>query len=138
MAISFKQFAIDEDHIVTMGPLAGPMDMTLGNDWHDALNDQFADAFAHPILTPDIGYKRLYELLAPYELALPLLSYTLDPHDGEHIYMIDGAQPWFLYTAYVQDDNGLYEFYAEIMDEPTLNDFLSSTEDEEEDTALDT
>jgi hypothetical protein len=131
MAISFKQFAIDEDHIVTMGPERGPMDMTLGNDWHDELNDQFAEAFESPMLSPDIGYKRVYELMAPYHLALPLFAYPLDPEQGEHIYLIDGSQQWFLYTAYFQTDMGQYEFYAEIMDEQNLNDFLTSTDEDE-------
>lgn len=138
MAISFKQFAIAEDHIVTMGPLAGPMDLTMGNDWHDELNDQFADAFDAPILTPAIGYGRIHQLMAAYELTLPLLAYPLDPTQDEHIYLIDGPTQWFLYTAYFQLDSGLYEFYAEIMDEPTLTDFLASTDADEEDATLDT
>lgn len=131
MAISFKQFAIDEDHIVAMGPLAGPMDMTLGNDWHDELNDQFADAFELPLLSPAIGYSRVHELMAAYNLALPLFAHRVDPVQDEHIYLIDGPKQWFLYMAYFQLETGEYEFHAEIMDEPTLNDFLASTDEDE-------
>lgn len=131
MAISFKQFAIVEDHIVAMGPLAGPMDLTLGNDWHNDLNDQFAGAVDEPLLSPAIGYGRIHQVLSGYNLTLPLFAHPFDPVQDEHVYVIDGPTPWFLYIAYVQLDNGLYEFHAEIMDEPTLHDFLSSTDNED-------
>lgn len=137
MALTFKQFTLDEDHIVTLGPLAGPFDpamgMTMeGNDWHDELNDQFADVFELPILSPDVGYRRVQEILSTANLNFPVLAYPHDPSDGEHIYAIPTTPPWFLYTAYVQDEQGQYEFYAEIMDEDTLNDFLASDLDEED------
>jgi hypothetical protein len=137
MALTFKQYSIDEDHIVTLGPLAGPFDpamgMTMeGNDWHDELNDQFADAFEFPILSPDIGYRRVQEILAGANLAFPVLTHPADPQDGEYIYVIPTNPPWFLYTAYVQDEQGRCEFYAEIMDENTINDFLSANLDDED------
>lgn len=132
MAISFKHFAIEEDHMMAMGPLAGPMDLTLGNDWHDEVNDQLAEALEAPLLSPAIGYGRVYLVMARHNLALPLLGHPLDSLHDEHVYIIETPQPWFLYVAYAQDDRGLYEFHAEIMDEQTLTDFLSSTEDEDE------
>ncbi len=139
MALTFKQFSIDEDHIVTMGPLAGPTDvaygMTMGNDWHDALNEQFATVFEAPILSPDIGYRRVQELLAAYHLQFPLFAYPLDSVDGEHIYGIQTDQHWFLYTAYFQLENGTYEFYAEILDANGLDELLSL---DDEDDSIDT
>lgn len=131
MAISFKQFAIDEDNIVTVGS-TGPTDQTMGVDWQNTLNDQFADAFDAPILSPAIGYGRVHQLMLDYQLTLPVFAHPLASTEDEHIYLIDGPQRRFLYVAYVQTDSGLYDFYAEIMDEPTLNDFLSSSEDEGE------
>lgn len=134
MPLTFKQFTIDEDHIVTLGPLAGPDNpsygMTMGNDWHDELNDQLASAFEFPILSPDIGYRRVQEILGSVGLHLPLFAYPLDPGDGEHIYMIADQSPWFLYTAYFLLDDGKYEFYAEIMNEAVLNDLLSLDEED--------
>jgi len=111
--------------------LAGPMDQTLGDNWHNALNDQFSDAFEMPILSPAIGYGRVHQLMSNYKLILPVFAHSLDPMEDEHIYLINGSKQLFLYLAYVQNDNGLYDFYAEIMDEPTLNDFLFSAEDDE-------
>lgn len=139
MALTFKQFTIDEDHIVTLGPLAGPDNpaygMTMGNEWHDELNDELAAAFEFPILSPDIGYRRVQELFATVGLHVPLFANPLDSGDGEHIFMISGTPPWFLYTAYFMLDNGTYEFYAEIMSEDILNDILSI---DEEDSPVDT
>lgn len=132
MAISFKQFAIDEDHVVAMGPLSGPMDLTLGNDWHDEVNDHLAEIFEMPILSPAIGYGRVQQVMAAHNLAFPLFAHSMEPSQDEHIFVIEGPPVWFLYVAYVQDERGYYEFHAEIMGEQTLADFLSSTEDEDE------
>ncbi len=136
MAMSFKQFAIDEDHIVSVGSLNGSTEVPTGDDWCTELNDQFTEEFESLLLSPEVGYRRLYDLMTTYNLALPLFAYPIDPVEGEHIYLIDGVDAqWFLYTAYFQLETGQYEFYAEIMDEPSLNDLLILTD---EGTALDT
>lgn len=126
MAISFKQFAINEDHIVVLGPLPTTDNVTEQDEWFLDLNDEFARTFEHPVLTPDIGYRRLREILTASGIEFPMFVNPMDPLDGEYIYILEGTQPWFLYTAYTQLESGSYDFYVEIMSEAILSDFLAN------------
>lgn len=122
MTTSFKDYI--REHIVVLQTAEGSMPLDqLG--WYDAINEELATIFEFPFVTLDIAYSRLRESLSNYNLYLPLFSNAVPETESEDVYAVESAQPCFLYVAYFQMEGGLYECYAEFMDEEVLHDLLS-------------
>jgi hypothetical protein len=97
-------------------------DMDLeSDDLYDTINDQLFDALDMPILTPQSGMQKVRNVLLPYDLDIGM-DFNLDPEGGEIAYKFDDT---YLYAIYAPDENGYYEFHAEITDEDGVNELLN-------------
>jgi hypothetical protein len=105
------------------------------------------------ILSPEQGIQKIRKVLHRYAMDMPAL-YDADPMGDEVVFglnqfgEIQGADTdgvittgknvtnttneAYLYFIYYLDDNGRYEFHAEIVDENELESILSDEEDDDE------
>lgn len=104
------------------------------------------------ILSPEQGIQKIRKVLHRFGLDMPAL-YEADPMEDEVVIelkqfgqphgvtihgefttgpdVVNGTPDAYLYFIYYLEDNGRYEFHAEMVDEEGLNEILSD-EDEEE------
>lgn len=81
------------------------------------------------IFSPESGVQKIRRVLGAFDIHVPAL-YDLDPEGDEIIY--DLNPDTHLYIIYSLEDNGSYEFYAELTDSKGLEEIISDDEDEEE------
>lgn len=92
----------------------------------DAINDELFNVSQHLSLTPQNGLQRIRNVLLDF-------GYDIDPlfdmnYEGdEYAYKIGDI---YLYIIYAPDENGFYEFYAEVTDEHGINEILNSVDDD--------
>jgi hypothetical protein len=95
----------------------------------DSINDQFELAFNDPVSSPESGVMRVAQILSAHGVEMPVI-YGLDL-EGDEI-VIDMDSNLHLYIIYTTNDNGLYDFYAEVVDDEGLDEILEDEDDEEE------
>ena len=103
------------------------------------INSAFTIELGDIFLSPESGFQKVRKVLHRFGLDMPPM-YDMDP-DGDEI-VIDVTQfgdaslgSGLLYILYSLNDEGYYDFYAEINDEDGIEELLSSGiegEDEEE------
>jgi hypothetical protein len=103
------------------------------------INSVFTIELNDIFLSPESGFQKVRKVLHRFGLDMPPM-YDMDP-DGDEI-VIDVTQfgdaslgSGLLYILYSLNDEGYYDFYAEVNDEAGIEELLSSgieEEDEEE------
>lgn len=109
-----KESTIDEESMVD-------------SDFLQSVNDALVEGLENTFFSPENGIQMIRRVLAEYNLEMPVL-YGADP-EGEET-AVEIQPELFLYLIYGIDENGKYEFYAELTDDEGLDDLLS---DEDED-----
>lgn len=88
------------------------------------------------VLSPEQGVQKIRKVLHNFNLDMPAL-YDSDPLGDESVIELKRMDEnsddvdAYLYYIYYLNDNGLYEFHAEIAKEEDLDNLLSDEEDEE-------
>lgn len=95
----------------------------------DSINDQFSAAFEGLIPSPESGILQVSKILSQHGITMSAI-YGLDP-EGDEI-VIDLHDNCHLYMIYSENDNGLYDFYAEVVDDEGLKEILEDEDTEEE------
>jgi len=99
------------------------------------------------IQAPEIGFERIRKVLNTHGIDLPAIL-DLDQEEGEEVFQINqfgtpyGPLPsgaygelrpnYYLYVYYFLNDDGYYDFFAEIVDQEDLEDYTSIEGDESE------
>jgi hypothetical protein len=99
------------------------------------------------ILSPEIGFERIRKILHSHAIDLPAIL-DLDPEVGEEVFQVNQfgtpygplpsgqfgeiRSPYYLYVYYFLNDDGYYDFFAQIVDEDELEGYVSITGDEED------
>jgi hypothetical protein len=105
------------------------------------------------ILSPEQGIQKIRKVLHRYAMDMPAL-YDADPMGDEVVFeleqfgqahgidtegiittgrnVINTSPEAYLYFIYYLDDNGRYEFHAEMVSEEDLEEILSDEDDDEE------
>lgn len=97
-------------------------------DLLESINDSLVDGLSETFLSPENGIQLIRRVLADHELEMPAL-YGADPEGDETV--IEIIPELFLYLIYSVNENGQYEFYAELTDDEGLDELLSDEDDEE-------
>ena len=100
------------------------------------------------ILSPETGFERIRKVLHTHAIDLPAIL-NPDPENGEEVFEVNQfgtpygplpsgqygeiRKPYYLYVYYFLNDEGYYEFFAQVVDENELEEYSSITGDEEED-----
>ena len=92
----------------------------------NAINDRLESELSN-IESPENGLEKIANVLVEYSINLPVPD-DLEEDDDE--FVIELKDNLNLYVIYVQNDNGLYDFHAEVIDDEGLEEIL---EDESED-----
>jgi hypothetical protein len=118
----FKEFISEmEETGTTEVPASLPM---------DSINTQFNAVFDRPIAAPEFGILQVSKILANYGVEVPAFDFGLDP-EGDEI-VIDMPVNLHLYLIYSDNDSGLYDFYAEVVDDQGLQEILEDEDNEDE------
>lgn len=99
------------------------------------------------ILSPEAGFERISKILNSHGISLPAIL-NLDGEEGEEVFEINqfgtpyGPLPsgqsgevrsnFYLYVYYFLNESGYYEFFAQIVDEEELQDYMNITGEEDE------
>ena len=141
--INFKAYLTEEIQIGQAIIAHEPTDkqsLSVGNPVVVAkINSVFTIELGDIFLSPESGFQKVRKVLHRFGLDMPPM-YGMDP-DGDEI-VLDVTQygdaslgSGLLYILYSLNDEGYYDFYAEINDETGIEELLSSGiegEDEEE------
>jgi hypothetical protein len=100
------------------------------------------------ILAPEIGFERIRKVLHTHAIDLPAIL-SLDQEGGEEVFEVNQfgtpygplpsgqygevRKPYYLYVYYFLNDDGYYDFFAQIVDENELEEYTSITGEEESD-----
>lgn len=132
--MALSQFPLDEDHNLTFTPQA---DEASENVLEELMDDLFVE-FEQPVESVMRGFLLLRLILQDHGFTIPDLPH--DPTEGEEIYGIKiHNEEWYLYVGYgplkddADDAAAGFDFYVDIMDEETLNDFLEGDETDDTD-----
>ena len=87
----------------------------------DDVNDELGYALNAQILSPESGMQKIRNVLLPFGLDIGM-DFNLDSDGDEIAYKFDDT---YLYVIYAPDENGYYEFHAEITDEDGVNELLN-------------
>lgn len=94
----------------------------------ESINDDLVDGLSDNFLSPENGIQLIRRVLAGHGFDMPAL-YGADPEGDETV--IEIMPELFLYLIYSVNENGQYEFYAELTDDEGLDELLSDEDDEE-------
>ena len=99
------------------------------------------------ILSPEIGFERIRKILHTYAIDVPAIL-DLDQEEGEEVFQVNQfgtpygplpsgqfgeiRRPFYLYAYYFLNDSGYYDFFAQIVDENELEDYVNITGEEED------
>lgn len=99
------------------------------------------------ILSPEIGFERIRKILHSHAIDLPAIL-ELDQEVGEEVFQVNQfgtpygplpsgqfgeiRSPYYLYVYYFLNDNGYYDFFAQIVDGDELEGYVSITGEEDE------
>ena len=93
------------------------------------INGRFDSEFLQPIQSPETGLESVINILNEYSITA-FAPDDLDTEDDE--FVIELSNDLHLYVIYVQNEDGLYDFYAEIVDDEGLDKILEDEEEPEE------
>lgn len=99
------------------------------------VNLALEDLLSDNVLTPQSGFQRIRKVLFRYRLDMPAL-YDLDNESDELVLDIFDMEMKYsakLYVIYSLNEDGYFEFYAEVGDSDRMNELLSDEGDQEED-----
>lgn len=114
---------------------------TLDSDIRLSVNRRLIAELNDPVLSPEQGIQKIRKVLHNFNLDMPAL-YDADPEGDEVVIELEEMgqssddakmENVHLYFIYYQEDNGLYEFYAEVVREGALEELLSDEDEELED-----
>jgi len=112
----------------------------------DNINSLLNGVTARPVVTPYISLERVRKVLSYYHIFLPAHQFMQgdcgnkvfnisqfgekygQTNDGKFVTKSDS--PYSLYFEYQMNDAGLYDIYAEVVDDDELEEILSDFEDE--------
>lgn len=105
---------------------------SVGSDVVDSINDQLVSELEGFIMSPEMGVQKIRKVLMRYGIDMPAI-YGLDSEGDEITMRVETpTEETIIYFIYALDDNGGYEFYAELTDEEGLENLLSDEDDSEE------
>lgn len=134
---------LDENHEATA---AGKIDLKNG-DVLDGMNGALAEVTFEPTLTPYIAWEKVIKVLATYHVFMP--KTFLEGSHGNHVAPVfqfgekmgmtdDGVvkthtdTDLFLYFEWLENEEGQFEIFAEVVNEEELAEILKDYDDEEE------
>lgn len=106
------------------------------------INQRLLIEFNSLIMAPEEGVQKIRKVLHRFGLDLPAL-YEANRDGDELVFIVNQFQSsqesenFYLYLIYYFKDEGSYDFYAELVDEETLQEIVQDAEndeDEEEET----
>ena len=115
--MSFKDFIIEMEEAESASSLM------------NSINDKLSSLFDDPIDSLEASIMQVASVLSEHGLEMPAIA-GFDP-EGDEI-VIDMRENLHLYLIYTNNDNGLYDFYAEVIDDEGLDEILEDDEDEED------
>lgn len=99
----------------------------------DYINGQLFEEFDNGLLTiPELGVSKARKLLTRYGLQLPE-DIELDPSGDEIAIEILNDQQLYLYVIYYLNEDSVYEFHCELIDQVELENILNEEDVEETD-----
>jgi hypothetical protein len=105
--------------------VASPEPIDVSNaDQRDSLNLALLDAIDEPLITVASGYAKIQQVMSEVGFPFGSLNIPGDADQGEDIYLLDETGH-YLYVAFFADEQGYYEFHAEVVTEDELNEILS-------------
>lgn len=119
----FKQYLTKENTQTTIGE-----ESMVDSEVFEKVNDEIIAKLSEKFFSPENGIQVIRRVLANHGFEMPAL-YGADPEGDETVLEI--SPEVFLYLIYNINDDGTYEFYAELTDDEGLDELLSD-EDEEE------
>ena len=98
----------------------------------ETINDQLEIELNTMILAPETGVQKIRTVLMRYGIDMPAI-YDLNSEGDEISLKVESpSEESIIYFIYALDDNGSYEFYAELTDEEGLEQILSDEDELEE------
>lgn len=124
--MNFKSFLLAElnDELGSDLKITADLDGESRSQINMAFDSQLNSEFS----SPESGVQMIRRVLGDFGLEFPAL-YDLNTEGDEIIFSIDD---YYLYIIYSLTDNGLYDFFAELVDDDGLIEILSDEGDEEE------
>jgi hypothetical protein len=128
--MKFKQFLNElADPMVSQVIVSDePTDNSVGNSV-DSINDRLEEIQNTPFESISDGLSEITKVLFDYGINLNQIDEIEEEGDE---FFVDLDETNYLYVVYAQNDDGLYDFYAEVVDEDQLEEILED-EDEPED-----
>lgn len=126
--MDFLSYSFNEDE--TAGEMPA-VDSAIIAQVNRALEDSLSDN----VLTPQSGFQRIRKVLFRYRLDIDAI-YDLDPESDEKVidvYSMESSAATKLYVIYSLNEDGYFEFYAEVGDSDRMNALLAAEEEPEED-----
>lgn len=126
--MDFLSYSFNEDE--TAGEMPA-VDSAIIAQVNRALEDSLSDN----VLTPQSGFQRIRKVLFRYRLDIDAM-YDLDPESDEKVvdvHSMESDAATKLYVIYSLNEDGYFEFYAEVGDSDRMNALLSDEEEPEED-----
>lgn len=90
-------------------------------DSRDSINEDLFESLDTQILSPQSGMQKIRNVLLDYGLDIGMV-FDLEEDGDEIAYKFDED---YLYIIYAPNDEGYYEFYAEVTDEDGVEELLS-------------
>lgn len=126
--MDFLSYSFNEDETAGVMPVVDPSIVT-------QVNIALEDALSDNVLAPQSGFQRIRKVLFRYRLDMPA-TYDLDPESDElvlDIYSLDMGSKTNLYVIYSLNEDGYFEFYAEVGNSDRMNGLLAAEDEPEED-----
>lgn len=98
------------------------------------INRALEDSLSDNVLTPQTGFQRVRKTLFRYRLDMPAV-FELNPDDDEMVLQIHDLEmksSTNLYVIYSRNEDGYFEFYAEVGDSERMQKLLSDEEEIED------
>jgi hypothetical protein len=98
------------------------------------INRALEDCLSDNVLTPQSGFQRIRKTLFRYRLDMPAV-FELNSDDDEmvlHVHDLEMKSSTNLYVIYSRNDDGYFEFYAEVGDSERMQKLLSDEEEIED------
>ena len=99
------------------------------------INLALENSLSDNVLTPQSGFQRIRKVLFRHRLDMPVL-YDLDNESDElvlDVFDMEMKAYTKLYVIYSLNDDGYFEFYAEVGDSSRMDELISDGVDKEED-----
>ena len=119
--MNFKEFIIES--------MDGGDEVSIDPVTQSNLNLMLLVELTQPVLTPETGIAKIRKILYLEGITFESL-YDLNTEGEELATHLSGDS--FLYILYYPTDDGYYDFYAEIMDESSVEQAMSELEGEDE------